>query len=182
MPASASADLEARALGGDPEAWNALIRRHNRRVIVCLLARGLTIDRARDVAQEAWAYLIQQQSEGRLTQLSLPGLAVTQARLLAMSQERQSKRQAASNAEQAGAAAAPPSVEERLLGAEQVARVQAELAACSTSARRVFLLVYENPELSHAEAAKRVGLSVQRVRQILCEVRKRLRAAAQGEP
>jgi RNA polymerase sigma-70 factor (ECF subfamily) len=37
-------------------------------------------------------------------------------------------------------------------------------------------LIYENPDLPHAEAAAQVGLSVQRVRQILCEVRKRLRA------
>jgi RNA polymerase sigma-70 factor (ECF subfamily) len=35
--------------------------------------------------------------------------------------------------------------------------------------------------LSHAEVAKKVGLSLQRVRQILCEVRKELREALEGE-
>jgi DNA-directed RNA polymerase specialized sigma24 family protein len=37
--------------------------------------------------------------------------------------------------------------------------------------------VYEDPGVPHAEVAVKVGLSVQRVRQILCEVRKTLREA-----
>ena len=48
---------------------------------------------------------------------------------------------------------------------------------CSTSAQNVFRTVYEEPGLSHSEAAAKLGLSVQRVRQVICEVRKKLRRA-----
>jgi RNA polymerase sigma-70 factor (ECF subfamily) len=45
----------------------------------------------------------------------------------------------------------------------------------------VFRLAYGGEGLSHAEVARRVGLSLQRVRQILCEVRAKLREAMQGD-
>jgi RNA polymerase sigma-70 factor (ECF subfamily) len=46
----------------------------------------------------------------------------------------------------------------------------------------VFELVYDHPELGYAEVAAQVGLSVQRVKQIVFEVRKRLRGAlAEGD-
>ncbi|HEY4222862.1 MAG TPA: hypothetical protein VGO62_16005, partial [Myxococcota bacterium] len=38
--------------------WDALAREHNHRVVVHLLARGLTLDDAEDVAQQTWARLI----------------------------------------------------------------------------------------------------------------------------
>jgi RNA polymerase sigma-70 factor (ECF subfamily) len=55
------------------------------------------------------------------------------------------------------------------------------LSACSDSAKKVFRLAYGGDGLSHAEVAERVGLSLQRVRQILCEVRAKLRTALEGE-
>jgi hypothetical protein len=78
------ADLAAQALAGETGAWNALIQRHNRRVIVSLLARGVPLELALNLAQEAWARLVQQQASGKLTRLDLPGLAVAQARFLAL--------------------------------------------------------------------------------------------------
>ena len=51
------------------------------------------------------------------------------------------------------------------------------LATCSASAQAVFRALYDDPPPSHDVVAKRVGLSVQRVRQILCEVRKKIREA-----
>src|SRR5262245_31417968 len=77
------AELTARALRGEREAWDALIARHHRRVVVSLLARGLRVDRARELAQETWTRLIQQQQRGLLTELRLPNLALTQAAFLA---------------------------------------------------------------------------------------------------
>ena len=59
-----SATLEARALRGDQAAWNALVARHNPRVVVALLGRGLPLERAKDIAQEAWLRLIEQQRAG----------------------------------------------------------------------------------------------------------------------
>ena len=73
------------------------------------------------------------------------------------------------------------SAEARYLAAERLTRAKARLAELSPSARKVFELLYGDPHLSHAEIAARIGLSVQRVRQIICEVRKELRADLEGE-
>jgi RNA polymerase sigma-70 factor (ECF subfamily) len=73
------------------------------------------------------------------------------------------------------------SAERRLLSEEQLSRAHAALEQVSPSARNVFLLACDGQELPHAEVAARVGLSVQRVRQILCEVRKKLRSALEEE-
>jgi len=178
-----SEDLAAQALAGKPAAWNGLIQRYNRRVIVSLLARGVPLDLALDLAQEAWARLFQQQADGKLTRLELPGLAIAQARFLALTHTRQSSKSIFDDAAVRSEfdSVVSPSVEETVLHQEQILRVQRALADCAPSARRVFLLVYENPGMPHPTAAEITGLSVQRVRQILCEVRKKLRAAAEGE-
>ena len=55
------------------------------------------------------------------------------------------------------------------------------LEQCPARARRVFEAVYQNPELSYEELAARLGLSAQRVKQTVCEVRKRLRAVLAEE-
>src|SRR5690349_9619541 len=46
--------LTRRALEGERAAWNALISRYHRRVVVSLLARGVRVDRAQELAQETW--------------------------------------------------------------------------------------------------------------------------------
>jgi RNA polymerase sigma-70 factor (ECF subfamily) len=176
--------LCAAALRGDEAAWNALVHKHNQRVVVALLARGVRADRAKDIAQEAWIRLIEQQRLGRLDRLVLPGLAITQAAFLAMEAAR---REAASRHqpidELVTAAIADPraDAESRMMTEERVARALEVLSGCSSSAKEVFRLAYGGDGLSHAEVAKRVGLSLQRVRQILCEVRAKLRVAMQGD-
>lgn len=178
------------ALRGHRGAWDVLITRHNHRVVVSLLARGLPIDRAKELAHDAWARLIEQQREGRLSHLSLPGLAITQASFLALDEGRRRAAQHRASGARAGddalAAAAElpdpaPGAEERLLSKEQLLRAQDALSRCSPSAQRVFRLLYENPSMGHAQAAQQVGLSLQRVRQILCEVRKKLRVAIEED-
>ena len=71
--------------------------------------------------------------------------------------------------------------ESRLLTQERVARALDVLSRCSASARTVFRLAYGGEGLSHTEVAQRAGLSLQRVRQILCEVRAKLRTELEGE-
>src|SRR5579883_1781036 len=83
-PPPDEATLCERAMTGDRDAWNALVQRHNHRVVVALLARGVRIDRAKDIAQEAWMRLVEQQRAGRLTHLQLPGLAIAQAAFLSL--------------------------------------------------------------------------------------------------
>jgi RNA polymerase sigma-70 factor (ECF subfamily) len=178
--------LAERALAGDRKAWDALIARHHRRVVVSLLAKGIRVDRAHELAQETWARLVQQQQRGLLTELRLPNLALTQAAFLAADDARRSRREALSGPVEELPERQQPvdpsaSAEKRLLSEEQLARAHEALAGCSPSARNVFLLACDGQELPHAEVAARVGLSVQRVRQILCEVRKKLRTALEEE-
>ncbi len=178
--------LCAAALSGEAAAWNALIQRHNHRVVVALLARGVRVDKAKDIAQEAWMRLVEQQRLGRLDRLQLPGLAIAQAAFLALeSARRESSARRHENLEEPAIAAAladpRADAESRLLTEERVARAVDVLSKCSPSARQVFRLAYGGDGLSHGQVAQRVGLSLQRVRQILCEVRAKLRLALEGE-
>jgi RNA polymerase sigma-70 factor (ECF subfamily) len=177
------AALCAAALRGDEAAWNALVQKHNQRVMITLLARGVRVDRAKDIAQEAWMRLVEQQRMGRLERLVLPGLAIAQASFLALEAARRdaTARRHDPIDEVVTAALADPraDAEASLMTEERVARAVEVLSGCSASAREVFRLAYGGEGLSHAEVARRVGLSLQRVRQILCEVRARLRAAVQ---
>ncbi len=184
--ATEEGELSRRALAGERQAWDALISRHHRRVVVSLLAKGIRADRAHELAQETWTRLIQQQQRGLLTELRLPNLALTQAAFLAADDARRTRREAVSGPveelpERQHPVDPTASAERRLLSEEQLAKAHAALAGCSPSARNVFLLACDGQELPHAEVAARVGLSVQRVRQILCEVRKKLRTALEEE-
>jgi RNA polymerase sigma factor (sigma-70 family) len=177
-----NASLAELALQGDKEAWNVLIARHNHRVMLALLARSVRIDRAKEIAQDAWIRLIEKQKQGRLLQLNLPGLAISQAVFLALDDARRNQTQLAAGDEPVSQelADSTANAEEKFLTQEQLQCARLALAKCSVSARQVFCLLYENPEISHAEVAQQVGLSLQRVRQIICEVRKQLRVALQG--
>jgi RNA polymerase sigma-70 factor (ECF subfamily) len=171
---------------GDAEAWSALVQRHNHRVVVALLARGIRVDRAKDIAQEAWMRLVEQQRQGRLERLQLPGLAITQATFLALEAVRREageRRHEPIDQPAVAAILADPGddAESRMLTEERVERAVEVLSSCSASAKKVFRLAYGGDGLSHAEVAERVGLSLQRVRQILCEVRAKLRTALQAE-
>jgi len=180
-PAGDDGALCSAALGGDAHAWSALVDRYNHRVVVALLARGIRIDRAKDIAQEAWMRLVEQQRLGKLDRLQLPGLAITQATFLALEAQRRDagarKHDPIDEPKIASALADPHGdAESRMMTEERVARAVEVLSRCSPSARKVFRLAYGGEGLSHAEVARRVGLSLQRVRQILCEVRAKLRA------
>ena len=172
-------DLLAAALHGSSSAWDALIARYDRKVVVALLARGIRIERAREAAQEAWVRLIDRQRKGELARLELPGLAIVQASFVAIEVARRDARIEPLDGIDAPDGA--PSAEQRLLSREDLLRARAAIDRCPNASRHVFQLVFEHPELSHAEVAAQVGLSVQRVRQILCEVRSVVRAALQEE-
>ena len=48
-----------------------------------VVAFGLRVDRAEEIAQRAWARLIEKFGRGELATIELPGLAIAQARYLA---------------------------------------------------------------------------------------------------
>jgi DNA-directed RNA polymerase specialized sigma24 family protein len=160
----------------DAGVWDDAIRKFDRQVYLSVLALGLGPERAREISQAAWTKLIERHATGALAELELPGLAIRQARFLGLNELQRSK------VEKRVLAAvpdeAPPAsidVERQVDSRAQVEKVLAALATCSPTARRVFRLVYATPGGSPAHAAQEVGLSLQRVRQILCETRAHIR-------
>ena len=182
-------DLAARALAGDPEAWNEIVRRHSHRVLVSLLARDVPLELAEDLTQEVWLHLMERQREGRLGRLRFPGLAIAQARWLALEADRTRRRREriAGPVQRLG----DPELEEVVdpaAGPDQVAADRGRwevlcraLGRCPARARQVFEAVYGPQGRSQNDVARDLGLSLQRVRQILCEVRARLRRALERE-
>ncbi|WP_394835103.1 hypothetical protein LVJ94_52255 [Pendulispora rubella] len=159
----------------DVDLWNELIASHDRSVFLALLAMGLAPDRARDLAQRTWLTLMERHREGKLASLELPGLAIRQAQFLARDEGRQQVRQRTLLRDWPG----PEGYEDepRVLAREDVRTVERALRGCAPAARRIFLAVYEESATPHAEMARRLGISLQHLRQTLCDVRRVLRAA-----
>lgn len=157
--------------------WSEHIARHHHKVTLCLLAMGLPYERACELNQEVWLKLYEQHVSGALTHLELPGLALTQARYLGLAELRRTRVGPETSLEVLPEVPVLPRAEAQLSERQNVARVLAALERESAINRRVFELVYRDPGRPQAELALEVGLSLQRVRQILTEVRKRLRLA-----
>ncbi|HEV7554117.1 MAG TPA: sigma-70 family RNA polymerase sigma factor [Kofleriaceae bacterium] len=155
--------------------WDEAIRRHDRKVYLSVLALGVPPERAREVVQAAWTRLLEQHAKGALAELELPGLAIRQARFIAfndMSRAKMEKRVLAAVPEPPG-----PDGERVVADRAEISRVLDALATCSPTAKRVFRLIYATPDGTAASAAQELGLSLQRVRQILCETRSHIRRA-----
>lgn len=159
------------ALESERKAFNVLVVRHQRAVMVALLARGIRADLAQDHSQAAWTRLWEQHCLGRLPRLELPGLAIRQALFLALDEARALRALGGIDS----LVDAGPDPDRRLLSRQQLRSIEVALRHVHPSMREVFLLAHGGEGLSHAEIALRVGLSVQRVRQILCELRQRFR-------
>lgn len=160
-------------------AWDDAIRRHDRRVYLSVLAMGVTPDRAREVVQATWARLMEQHASGAIVQLEFPGLAIRQARFIALNdlQRRKIEMRVLSSLPESTPA---PEVERVVASRQEIERVLDALGTCSSTAKQVFRLVYATPGGNCASAAKMLGLSLQRVRQILCETRAHIRKTLEG--
>jgi DNA-directed RNA polymerase specialized sigma24 family protein len=162
--------------------WSSSVRAHNPRVVASVLALSVPIDQAEELASQAWARLIEQHEAGALADIKLPGLAIKQARFLALSwlkgRHRESGLSDTVAADESGDGADP---ERLLIARREVEMALRVIAGCSRSAQAVFHHLYDDPPPPHEVVAERVGLSVQRVRQILCEVRKKIRAALESK-
>jgi RNA polymerase sigma factor (sigma-70 family) len=159
----------------DPSAvdWDAAVRTHNPRVVASLLAMSVTLEHAEELASQAWARLIEQERQGQLAEVRLPGLAIAQARFFALNWLKTRRREA----DLATDIPSDADPERALIARNDVTVALRVLATCSASAQSVFRAMYDHPPPSHDVVAEQLGLSVQRVRQILCEVRKRIRQA-----
>jgi RNA polymerase sigma-70 factor (ECF subfamily) len=128
------------------------------------------------VAQATWTKLLEKHGDGHLDDIELPGLAIVQARFLALNEMRRDQ------TEKRVLQVVDGSSQSRDVEREVISRVELEtaieaLSKCSPQVKKIFRMVYGHPPHSHAQVAREVGLSLQRVRQILCETRKTLRAS-----
>lgn len=155
--------------------WSGHIARHAHKVTLCLLAMGLPYERVSELNQEVWLKLYERHVSGAIERLELPGLALTQARYLGLAELRRTRLGPETSLEAVPEVPVLPRAEAQLSERQNVARVLAAIERESAINRRVFELVYRDPGRPQAEIALEVGLSLQRVRQILTEVRKRLR-------
>ncbi len=163
-------DLLTRARAGESEAWGHLAQRSSHRVLVVLLAEGFRLEESQDLVQEAWAAIWMKHQRGEFVTLELPGLVIAHARFLAKDLRRRSRRPGPQPVEPEES----PGVERRLGAAQALRRVQAALKERPAQQQRIFRHAVEELR-PHADIAEAEGLSVQRVRQILWEVRRSLR-------
>jgi len=165
------------------ERWDRQIREHGHQVFLSVLAMGHRPDRAREIVQATWTRLMEQDRAGNVRPGSVLGLAITQARFLALDARRRDARDVTNVDVDDGVDIAAPtaSPEEVVLSRDELERVRVALADCSASAQKVFRLAYTPPPRGQKEIAAELGLSVQRVRQVLSETRGRLRQAFRGE-
>ena len=151
--------------------WKDAFAAYDHKLIISLLAAGLRLDEARDVAQEAWLRLME--NENRLGRIELPGLVIRQASFIVA--DRYKARRHGVEATDAETLASPESTEGHTHARELLEAVNAELATATPRARDVFLAVLHAPDEAHRTLAAKEGLSLQRFRQVLCEVRAKLR-------
>ena len=155
--------------------WKQAAVEHDHRLIICLLAAGLRLDEARDVAQEAWLKVMESASAGRLERVELPGLVIRQASFIVADRERARRLRPPGAEHEVEALTASETAEGHTHARELLEVVSAELATATPRARGVFLAVLNAPDVAHRTLAEKEGLSLQRFRQVLCEVRARLR-------
>jgi RNA polymerase sigma-70 factor (ECF subfamily) len=177
---AAGGDLERRALAGEAEAWERLVSRHQQRVLVSVLALGLPPAQAREIVQETWLALVQKQRAGKLDRLDLPGLAIAQARFLALDALRAMGRGAGREIAETQPVWPGPNPESQALQRAQVARILRLLERCPRHKRQMFLMYYGQQRTAQS-IAEELGVTTQHVRQSLYETRMELRAALEGE-
>ncbi len=159
--------------------WEGLIAKHDHVVVLSLLSRGLRIHEARELAHDAWARLFEQFAAGRLERMELPGLAIRQALFLAADFQRARRRPTIPWEEAPELPDPTVSADARLEHRQLLRRTEVAAAGLSPRAQLVFSTVMQNPGTPQAELADRLGLSLQRLRQSLCEVRARLKGAVE---
>lgn len=142
--------------------------------MVFLVSRGLRPCEARELAQEVWIRLMQQQRDERLSRIELPGLALAQARFLHLDRMRQERVLVPLDAVRG---LPDPAAAERPLDRVRLGRALAALDRCSERDRALFEAAYAEQAPSQRVLANTFGLSLQRTKQILCSVRATLRRA-----
>ena len=155
--------------------WKKAVEEHDHQLIISLLAAGRRLDEARDVAQEAWLKVMESASTGRLERVELPGLVIRQASFIVADRQRARRLRPAAAEHEVDVLCSPETAEGQTHARELLEVVSAELATATPRAQGVFLAVLNAPDVAHRTLAEKEGLSLQRFRQVLCEVRAKLR-------
>lgn len=173
---------EQAALRGDRAAWDELIRQHNPAVLRRLLRFGLPLPVAEELAGDTWSTLFVRAQEGRLRLLQLPGLALQQARFLCLEYARAAQRTRPEDAEFfQNIEAECRSQEDEVAVRERREAVAEALSTLSPGQQRILRLLYW-AGLSAPEAARQLSITPQRVNEVACEARQRLRTLMKDRP
>ncbi len=175
MNADAPHGDEGRAASALP--WDEWARMHHRRLVNYLLALGVPLHRAEEIAQTTWETLMEKERAGKLLRIDMPGLALAQARFLALEYKRSElPRIASADSLDEALVVRDEHPERALVSRNQIDRAMNTVSQMSEQRQFIFQQFYKFNQ-SAPDIAKETSLSVQRVRQILCEVRGELRAA-----
>lgn len=162
------------------DRWAREYDAHHHTVVLALLANGVRLAEARELAHDAWARLFEKDSEARLERLELPGLIIRQAFFLLIERRRRASTQARRDEGLDRAvklAAHQPTPEDVVSGRQVLGVVTRALATSSPRGQSVMSAIVSGPDALHEQLARHEGISLQRFRQVLCEVRSQLRAA-----
>lgn len=154
--------------------WSTWAKDFGHLVWLRLLSHRIAPDRARELSQEVWEQLYRRWINGTLVDVKMPGLALSHADFLALS-ERRRRTETPLGRDHEWETVRPRDAEQHMLDRAHLARVVREVRSCSSTVQRIFELRYYPPGMSTVEISHELGLSHQRVRQILCELRQRIR-------
>jgi RNA polymerase sigma factor (sigma-70 family) len=157
--------------------WSAAVERHSRRVLLTFLSFGIPYTRAQELTQEVWMRLVEGAQSNAFVPKSIPALALAQARFLALAELRRRRNSPEVAVDRLPEVAIESGLHNRFEHQADLRRIQQALRQESAINQRVFALAHGDAALPAAEVAREAGLSTQRVRQILSEVRQRLRIA-----
>lgn len=155
-------DLVARAIGGDKQAWDALVGRYA--PLIWSICRRYRLGRAdtEDVGQTVWLRLVDQLDRLRDPE-ALPGWLVTTTRRECLQVLGTARRTdtlglvlAAEDAPDQQAATA----EQELLAAERRAALREAFAGLPPHCQRLLALLIQDPPVSYAEISTRLGISI----------------------
>jgi RNA polymerase sigma-70 factor (ECF subfamily) len=160
--------------------WKAAVAEHDHTLVLSLLAAGLRLDEARDVAQEAWLRVMEAAAVGKLDRIELPGLVVRQASFIVTDRLRQQRVRVHAPLSDAEALSHTDSSEHATSAAQLLEVLESGLVHATPRERSVLRSTLERPDERHDSLAAAAGISVQRFRQVLCSVRAKLRRALEG--
>ena len=168
------ATVEA-ARTGDRAAWSTVVARYHTRVVSIFIGYAIAHARATELSQDVWLKLFLRARQGLIEVLSLPGLAIREARYRALDELRGLRRSGpVADLDSVPLEAPEPSAEEQASRKSELHQARRMLRALPKRQKQVMLLaaVRGTP---HAEVAAQLGISTVRAKQTLSDARQRLR-------